>query len=244
MKLIAITPCLDEERYITTLLADLAKQTREPDLVLIADAGSTDNSLQIIKNFRLSLNIKVIKGGIPAFGRNQGGRLAPKGSLLFFLDSDVSLEPDFFEKVVAEMKARGLESGTCANIPFYRSWEKGANSWWIRVFDLWFYWWHNSFLHITTWFHYPVATGTFIASTKSGFDKINGYNEEIGFAEDSDFSNRVSKVCKWGVLKSVRVLVSTRRFDSKGRLWFPIKVGVYALLFRVFNLGKNWKYFD
>jgi glycosyltransferase involved in cell wall biosynthesis len=244
MKLVAIIPCLNEERYLPLLLSDLARQTRKPDQVIVADAGSTDNTLDIISKFRASLNVKVIAGGMPAYGRNMGAKLAPKEAMLCFFDSDVSLHPNFLKNLLGEIKTRKLAGGTCANIPFYRPWEKGSKSWLIRGFDRWFYLWHNSFLHLTAWARFPVATGTFIAASNPHFEKIGGFNEAMPFAEDSDFSNRLSKAGRWGVLKTINVRVSTRRFDSKGRLLFPLKIVVFALIFRLFKMAKSWNYFE
>jgi poly-beta-1,6-N-acetyl-D-glucosamine synthase len=49
--LLVIVPFLNEERYIGTLLESIAAQTRPPDLVVLADDGSTDGSRAIVRDF-------------------------------------------------------------------------------------------------------------------------------------------------------------------------------------------------
>jgi glycosyltransferase involved in cell wall biosynthesis len=44
--------------------------------ILVADAGSTDGTPEIVMQFRDRLQVAVIPGGLPSAGRNAGAALA------------------------------------------------------------------------------------------------------------------------------------------------------------------------
>ena len=89
MKLLTIIiPCKNEEKYIGTLLDSLAEQTYPMNTVdiIIADAGSTDSTLNIINEcvikYNQLLNIRIVPGGLPAIGRNNGAKTRGSSGLL------------------------------------------------------------------------------------------------------------------------------------------------------------------
>lgn len=49
---------------------------------------------------------------------------------------------------------------------------------------------------------------------KELFNNINGFDESITLAEDHDLGRRAAKSAKFGIIKSVKVLISTRRFKK------------------------------
>ena len=237
-------PCLNEEKYIGTILNDLKNQTKKPNKVIIADADSSDNTKKVITSFKKDLKIKLIKGDMPWTSRNRGARLSSKNALVFFFDADVSIDKDFIENAIKEMQNKKLDGSTCHNLPFYRKWEKGYKNKFFRSVDSFYYFMHNLGLDFLAFFKFPVATGTCIISTRKAFDKAEGFPEHMTAFEDSEFARRVSKNDKFGILKSVKVKVSTRRFDSKGRFVFQLKLLLYAVLFPLFNINKQMQYFD
>ena len=87
-----VIPCKNEERYIKHLLFALVEQGIGTTQIYLADANSTDSTRLLAENyaFELGLNLKIIRGGLPAKGRNNGARLA-KTPYLLFLDADVML---------------------------------------------------------------------------------------------------------------------------------------------------------
>src|SRR5512137_2631089 len=92
-----IIPTLNEAATLPRLLRALQAQTRPPDEIIVADAGSQDGTAEQA----CSLGAKVIPGGKPGPGRNAGARAAA-GDLFLFLDADVLPPPDFMEKLLAE----------------------------------------------------------------------------------------------------------------------------------------------
>jgi len=103
-KISIIIPTLNEEKYLPKLLESIKKQDFKDYEVIVADAGSTDNTKKIAKKFKA----RVVKGGMPGPGRNRGAEAA-KGELLFFFDSDVKLPKGFLKKAHDEMEKRFLE---------------------------------------------------------------------------------------------------------------------------------------
>jgi len=84
-----VIPCKNEEQYIGKLLTSLMSQ-RELDgvRIIIADAHSTDRTLEIIKFYQAFLNIEIIEGGSVSVGRNNGA-LVTTTPYILFLDADV-----------------------------------------------------------------------------------------------------------------------------------------------------------
>ena len=72
-----IIPTLNEIAYLPQLLDALAKQTRLPDEIIVADAGSKDGTAELAQ----SRGVRFVHGGMPAVGRNAGARAA-KGHAL------------------------------------------------------------------------------------------------------------------------------------------------------------------
>jgi glycosyltransferase involved in cell wall biosynthesis len=86
-----VIPCKNEEKYIGHLLGDLFLSVEIGEVrIIIADADSTDNTRNIIKNWSHGLNIEIIQGGQVSEGRNNGAKLVTTPYILF-LDADVRL---------------------------------------------------------------------------------------------------------------------------------------------------------
>ena len=99
-----IIPTLNEEDYLPLLLESIKNQSLKDCQIIVADAGSSDTTLDIAKNN----NCIIAPGGLPARGRNNGAKIA-KGELLFFLDADTVLPDDnFLKKSLSEFDARNL----------------------------------------------------------------------------------------------------------------------------------------
>ena len=50
------------------------------------------------------------------------------------------------------------------------------------------------------------------------FETLHGYDETITLAEDHDLARRAAKIAKFGLLRSVQLLVSDRRYKKDGWL--------------------------
>ena len=110
-----VIPSLNEEKYLPILLESLKNQTFKDYEVIVADAGSKDQTIEIAKTY----GAKVVAGGMPGPGRNRGAEAAT-GEFLFFFDSDVVLPTDFLEKAITEMDDLYIDLATCEFLPLIR----------------------------------------------------------------------------------------------------------------------------
>jgi len=206
-----IVPALNEEKYLPLLLESIKRQAFGEYEIILADAGSTDRTLEIAKEY----NCKVIPGGLPARGRNEGSKVS-KGELLFFCDADVVLPDDFFEKAFNEFDERKLDMASFCIIPLPRSR--------FSTFVLNFFYNQPIVLLESALPH--AATGIFM--NKKLFDESGGFDEDVKLAEDHYLVRRVIKLfkAKFGIIKSTKIFVSDRRFKTDG--W--ISIGIRYLL--------------
>ena len=112
-KLLVISPCRNEERFIELTLRSVINQTRRPDRWIIVDDSSTDSSPEIVTRYvaehpwiellqrQRSGKRQMGPGVIAAF--NAGLELAGDYDYGFIAktDCDVEFPPDAFEKILA-----------------------------------------------------------------------------------------------------------------------------------------------
>ena len=201
-----VIPAYNEEKYLPNLLNCIKNQTYKDYEIIVADANSADRTKQIAKKY----GCRIVKGGMPAVGRNKGARIA-KGDILLFLDADVQFDKDFLENAVNEYSIRRLEIAGCyLNPDSKNAFDKLGHA----VLNLWF------FIMQYVW---PHTVGQCIFSKKTIHKKLNGFDETILFAEDNDYVNRSRQFGKFRILNSVRVISSTRRFRCENRLMLALK---------------------
>jgi len=211
-----IIPTLNEENYLPILLSEIKKQNFKDYEIIIADAGSKDKTVEIAKSF----GCKIIKGGLPAKGRNEGARVA-KGDILLFIDADnIFLPQGFLENLVLEFERRNLG---LASFPIY---PKG------NFLDKFFYFLYYKFVKLFQ--NFSGFAFNSIIIRKEVFEKVGGFDETLFFAEDQDLAQRASKIAKFGFIETEPVLTSWRRFKKDGQLKTYFKyllASFYILLF-------------
>jgi len=235
-----IIPTLNEERYLPLLLEAIKQQNfdegeedksssspsllRSKSLVLeiiIADAGSKDKTLEIAKNY----DCKIVPGGLPAKGRNEGAKAA-KGETLFFMDADnIDLPTNFLKQLLEEFGKRNLDVASFPICPEGNGFDKiayGIYNWWAGI--------TQNFL--------PHATSSVLVR-KEIHKKIGGFDEEIKIAEDHEFVRRAAKFGRFGFIKTEPVLTSTRRFERDGRFKTYLKYLIAALHMLLFGKIKS-----
>lgn len=217
MKISIIIPTLNEEQYLPLLLDSIQKQSFKDYEIIVADAHSIDSTIRIAEQF----GAKVVDGGMPAKGRNNGASVA-QGEFLFFLDADVILPDDFLRSVYDEMQERYLDLSTCVVVPI-------SDLYIDRVLH------HLANLSIRMGqYTNPHAAGFCILSTKRLFERVGGFDESLTMAEDHDFVKRASRFRSLRVLDSTYINVSVRRLEKEGRAMLVNKY-VLVELHRIFK---------
>jgi glycosyltransferase involved in cell wall biosynthesis len=105
-----IVTVLNERQALESLLQSLEVQTRPPDEVVIADGGSTDGTLDLLRAWassaRLPLRFLERPGANISEGRN-AAIAAATGDLLASTDAGVRLERDWLERLTSPFEAEG-----------------------------------------------------------------------------------------------------------------------------------------
>lgn len=227
-----VIPSLNEEKYLPKLLESIRKQTYKDYEIIVADNNSTDKTREIAKKFKC----KIVNGGLPAKGRNNGAKAA-KWDIIFFIDADGIIEKGFLHKAVSEMKNKNLDIAGCYIWPLSK-----------RIFDNAIFAFFNYWIYLTQFF-YPHAPGSGIFCKKSLHQKIKGFDEKVRLGEEADYVKRAKKYGKFHILNTVRTYTSVRRFDKEGRLKLAMKIflaEIYRIFFgeirtNIFKYGFRYK---
>lgn len=194
-----IIPTLNEASTLPQLLDALNHQTCRPDEVIVADAGSKDDTRQIARERGAS----VVEGGMPAVGRNAGAAAAT-GDIFLFLDSDVLPQTHFIERALNEFVVRECDVATCLIAPL------GNNPTDLAIAET-----TNLYLQVVQSFS-PHAPGFCIMVKSEVHHKIGGFDETVKLAEDHDYVQRAAEVGEFAVLTHARIPVSMRRLEKEG----------------------------
>lgn len=186
IKLSVIIPCLNEAETISTQLNALAEQDwSEPWEVIIADNGSTDETLGIVEQYKDPLpNLKIIdasgrKGA--SFARNMGVK-ASKGELIVFCDADDEVAPGWLAAmakgiskygfVASRLDARKLSDRDALKAKGNRRQRDGLIKYYYTDY-------------------FPHASTQSLGIKRSIHESINGFDENMLSCEDCDYCWRV-----------------------------------------------------
>lgn len=200
MKVSIIIPTYNEEEFLPDLLTSIQRQYFDDLEVIIADANSVDKTREIAESF----GCKIVPGGLPSVGRNNGAKEA-KGELLLFLDADSVLSNNYISSAIEEFELHNLGIAITQIVPL----EKGFINQMTHEFANYM---TKQISHIK-----PHGAGCYgILTYKSLHEKVNGFDENLDFGEDTDYIERVAKVSRFKVLENPRLLISTRRLEEEG----------------------------
>jgi glycosyltransferase involved in cell wall biosynthesis len=206
-RLSVIVPTLNEAQRINSLMDALEMQSRRAEEIIIADAGSADDTRAIAAQ----RGAKVVEGGLPGVGRNAGAKAA-SGDIYLFLDADVVPGPDFIAAALAEFNHYSL--GIATTLIEALENEDASNRVLAEATNLYLL----MMQHIV-----PHAPGFCILTRREVHQAIGGFNETAKMAEDHDYVQRAARQSKFGVLSGVRIAVSMRRLEKEGLVNLAMK---------------------
>jgi glycosyltransferase involved in cell wall biosynthesis len=217
-----IIPTKNEESNIINLLNCLKKQTFNKFEIIVADAESTDKTVFNILSHDLSYKTTIVKGGLPAIGRNRGVEKSDSEFLLF-IDADATIEDEeLIQKSINLMVNKEYDLVTtnlsCRNNSIVK----------------FIYLLNNTFQFISK-LDKPYSTGIFFMIRRNKFLELGGFNEQDQYAEDYNLSRKVNKK-RFGIVNSF-VYSDDRRFKKMGY------TGVIKLFLKTLKNKNNENYY-
>ncbi len=210
----AIIVAYNEEECIEQIIDELQNQDYENFEIILADGGSSDNTLSIASKKNIIIN-KCRKGR--ARQMNDASKVA-KGDIFFFVHADMKLQPNTLN-TIQKAVSNGIDGGGFSNkfdehndkikqigsILNFRLFDKREQS------DKGIFYGDN---------------GIFVK--KEVFEKLNGF-KEIPIMEDYEFSLRMHKISTVKKIYDPMIVVSSRRHIKAG-FW---KTRIQWILIRV-----------
>ena len=217
-----IIPTLNDEEYLPLLLETIERQGLNGKCeIVITDSGSRDKTTQIARDY----GCRVVSGGLPAKGRNQGAKAAT-GDLLLFLDAEALLPENFLAKLLVEFEERSLDIASCWLEPIEEKWMPGFI--YPRFFYNLLYNWPVQLLEHA----FPYASSLILVK-KEIHAKLKGFDEKIKIAEDHDYARRAARVGRFGFLRFSRLPLFMRRCRNEG----IINTNLKYLVCNLFNVS-------
>lgn len=209
-----IIPVLNEANNIGRLLLHLIENSSSENIseIIVVDGGSSDNSVEIVKNFTQT-DINLISSAKGRAKQMNMGAKAAKGTIFYFLHADTFPPKNFDEFIIDKIK-NGNQAG-CFRMQF------DSSHWWLQLAG-WF-----------TQFNFKACRGgdQSLFISKSLFNKIGGYDENYMIYEDNILIGELYKRNHFTVIN--------KKITSSARLYK--KVGIWKLQFHFWIIHiKNW----
>jgi len=232
-----VIPTKNEEKYLPKLLKSIREQTFKDIEIVVADADSDDKTKEIARNY----GCKVVKGGLPDVGCNNGLK-GCSTNLICFIESDIILpDNNFLSRAISELERKKLDiAGTIQTAILTKN--KFHN-----ILNNTFYNIANYAMILFQKSKKPLMQMMMIMKTKVVKD-VGGF-PPYEFGADSGLAKiAVAKGYKFGILnESGKILASPRRLSKMGYTTSMLKFSYLNLARFVgyeFQRGKTkFKYF-
>jgi glycosyltransferase involved in cell wall biosynthesis len=163
-----IIPCYNYGRYVGQAIESALAQTYRPKEIIVVNDGSTDNTIEVVTQYPVTLINQSNQGPAQAFNT---GIHASQGDFVIILSADDLLHPLFLERTVPVLLTRleiafvythGLTFGEDRAIVLAQG--------------------HT--LGVLKWGNTLIATNLM---RKSVYEAIGGFDAQLGYSEDWDF---------------------------------------------------------
>lgn len=205
-----IIPTLDEEKMLPNLLRDLSHQTYQNFEVFVVDGESADKTKEVALQFgKLIPRFVFLESSEKnvAVQRNLGAKYA-HGEYLFFFDADIRIPRYYLEGNHYCIMKEHPDVWTNALAPDKKSTEAKLI---INV--------QNLVIDGGTQLGIPYAIGASLGLRKKVFQKLDGFDSTIRFAEDTEIVRRAVKAkYQFSLFKDPQYIFSTRRYRKEGTL--------------------------
>ncbi len=178
-----IIPTYNEEKVLSDCIESLGFQTLTDFEIIVVDDGSTDGTLEILKNLeKLLPSFKFFQENHKGAGaaRNLGAGNA-KGEILVFVDADMTFDKNFLEKLTEPIR-KSLVKGTFSKEEIVSNWDNP----WSRCWNI-NEGWEEKRRHPK---NFPDHQPVFRAILKSEFDKVGGFTPG-GYDDDWSLSRKL-----------------------------------------------------
>lgn len=234
-QLTIVIPCKNEEKYIGNILDDISRQSCITGTkIVIADANSTDNTVDIVlekAKIYKHIDIVITCGGTVSVGRNNGSLLADT-PYICFIDADVKL---YSTEVLINTTIKALQGYNLITCKL-----KSYSDSLLPKFAFWIY----NYIHKLLVLKYPFAIGAYFFVSREKFNTYEKFNTTSDNSEDFLFSQhfhpdefyvmndfigqddrRFKTVGYWGMLKHLIINFykflrkDIKHFDKKSQYW-------------------------
>ncbi len=202
MKISVVIPAYNEEKYLSTCLESLKKQTFHDFEIIVVNNNSTDKTAEVAKKYGVHV-IQEPKKGVGA-ARKKGFAQA-KGEIIVSTDADCTFPKNWLEKIhqsfakdkkiIALYGISALDDNS--NIKKLLS----------RVGT-------RTFFQINDWLKKKQFTGCNLAVKKTEYNKTSGFDPDIRICEDADLCKKLMKIGKVLFVPHLLVYTSARRFKD------------------------------
>lgn len=197
-----VIPCKNEEKFIGKALQSLQRQTvmNLSVPVYIADANSTDGTLDVIQSYMPHLNIRVVEGGLPPVGRNKGAGFCHSKYILF-MDADIELnDKDAVQKLLELAEEKQLE----LVVPYIKIIH---HRWRDKLFEYLYYWVAKTKIA-------GAFGGMLILIRNETFKRLGRFNENLPLGDDWELTHKIQR--SHFQMANVSIYTSNRRFAAQG----------------------------
>ena len=233
-KLSVIIPILNEEKYITCTLQSLAEQTYKDFELIVKDGLSTDNTVDVAKEYAdLVISKKDVSIGD---ARNQGARYA-KGDVLVFVDADTSLDKYALELIAEDFTLYDIVlllpkfGPREEDMRFLPRMKKQVNRFLVGFENYW-----RKYVD-------KFCGGMCMPVDSSAFKRVGGFDRRLKCSEDIEISYRLRKVGEVLCDYRVKAYFSIRRFILGGYVKTLRNYGLNTLRMHLHLLQPEYETF-